>query len=74
MNEEERPHSNILRALNTFRSEYHEAILKHCDDEEVKYICECILKTFENKIEIKDKKESIISICKLNCFFSTDIQ
>lgn len=74
MSEQETTNHNFLKALNTIKSEYREALLEVCSDEEIKYICECILKTFENKIDIKETKESVISICKLNCFFSSDIK
>lgn len=73
MSEQETTH-NFLKALNTLKPEYREALLEICSDEEIKFLCESILKIFEKNIDIKETKESIISICKLNCFFSSDIK
>lgn len=63
---------NFLRALLIIKEHYREAILDCCNDDEIKEICECILKIFKEKICIKEASESIFNICKFNCFVSTD--
>lgn len=73
MTEVETTHSkNFLKALLIIKEQYREALLDCCDDEEIKEICECILKIFREKIHIKETSESIFHICKFNCFVSTD--
>lgn len=61
-----------LKALLIIKENYREAILDCCSDDEIKEICECILKIFKDKICIKETSESIFNICKFNCFVSTD--
>lgn len=73
MSEQETSHNNYFIALNIFRFEYHERILETCDDEEIKNICEYILKIFKKKnIDIREPKVTAVRFCKLNCFFSSD--
>lgn len=69
MSEQETTRHNYLKALNTLKLEYRKVLLEVCSEEEIKYFCDCILKTFENKIDIKETKESGFRICKLSCFF-----
>lgn len=69
MSEQETTRHNCLKALNTLKPEYRKILLKVCNEEEIKYFCDCILKIFENKIDIKETKESGFRICKLSCFF-----
>lgn len=63
---------HILRALLILKDHYREALLENCNDNEINQICECILKIFKEKIEIRETSESIFNICKFNCFVSTD--
>lgn len=62
----------FLRALLILKEHYREALLEHCDDNEINQICECILKVFKEKITVKETSKSIFNICKFNCFLSTD--
>lgn len=64
---------HLLLALNTFKTQYREALLENCNDEDIKTICECILNVFKGKIHIKETSESTFNICKIKCFFSTDV-
>lgn len=50
-------HKDLLKALTVLKPKYKKALLKACDEEEIKFICECIHNVLQGKIELKEKEK-----------------
>lgn len=68
-------HIKKLRfALQTFKPKYRKILLRSLKKEEINCVCEYIKEIFKDDTpKYKEAREPILSIVKLNCFFSTNV-
>lgn len=48
-------HKDLLLALHKLKPKYRKALLKSCDEKEIKCICECIHNVLQGKVPIEEK-------------------
>lgn len=64
--------ADLLIALKVLKPKYQKVLMKECDQQKIKHLCESIFTTFD-KTQINDNRERKIKFFKLRCFYSTNV-
>lgn len=57
MSKSVKTHTEFLRALHILKPKFRKALLKSCNDEEIKCICECIYNVLQGGIPIPENEK-----------------